>query len=380
MTDTQITGREPRLAVSSGTGQRRLSLRGVANMLNMLPPEAVAVDAAEAALRSDDFFVRYNAAKMLARRGDRDARVTMEKVLKDGSATSRASVARHLYGFSWFSAEPIIKIALRDEDARVREGAIYALCDLRELNAYKLIQEELEDEEDNVLQAAAWGLRDTQDSAAIPVLELVLNNAGDPDVRVKALEALGQSDTPEAKPIVRNAMNDPEPEVKYAATLSLLELSGESWLNELSGIIGRTKGETLRQVLRGFFHATNYLKIDVSQSAAADMLIDALETALLDEMPETREAVIWPLAWMRHQRTPSIIRRTYHMETDPKVKAHIVKVATSLMTVESGGTEESEQVSQELLNDALASDESEVRFAAEEIVNNRSRSAAMSSK
>ena len=240
--------------------------------------------------------------------------------------------------------------------------------------------EELEGEEDNVLQAAAWGLRDTQDSAAIPVLELVLNNAGDPDVRVKALEALGQSDTPEAKPIVRNAMNDPEPEVKYAATLSLLELSGESWLNELSGIIGRTKGETLRQVLRGFFHATNYLKIDVSQSAAADMLIDALETALLDEMPKTREAVIWPLAWMRHQRTPSIIRRTYHMETDPKVKAHIVKVATSLMTVESGGTEESEQVSQELLNDALASDESEVRFAAEEIVNNRSRSAAMSSK
>ena len=82
MTDTHITGREPRLAVSSGTGQRRLSLRGVANMLNMLPPEAVAVDAAEAALRSDDFFVRYNAAKMLARRGDRDARVTMEKVLR----------------------------------------------------------------------------------------------------------------------------------------------------------------------------------------------------------------------------------------------------------------------------------------------------------
>lgn len=380
MTQTQITGREPRLAVSSGTGQRRLSLRGVANMLNMLPPEAVAVEAAEAALRSDDFFVRYNSAKMLARRGDRDARLTMEKVLKDGSPTSRASVARHLYGFSWFSVEPILKVALADEDARVREGAIYALCDLRELNAYNLMLTELKDEEDNVLQAAAWGLRDTQDSAAIPVLELVLNTANDPDVRVKALEALGQSDTPEAKPIVREAMNDSEPEVKYAATLSLLELSGEKWLNELSGIIGRTKGETLRQVLRGFFHATNYLKIDVSQSQAADMLIDALETALLDEMPEAREAVIWPLAWMRHERTPIIIRRTYNMETDPKVKSHIVKVSTSLMTVESGGTEESEQVSQQILNDALASDEPEVRFAAEEVVNNRSRSTAMSSK
>lgn len=380
MTNQKITGREPRLAVTSGKGQRRLSLRGVATMLNMLPPEAVSMDAADAALRSDDFFVRFNAAKMLARRGDRDARVTMEKVLEDGQPTSRASVARHLYGFSWYSAEPLIRKALKDTDSRVREGAIYALCDLRELNAYKLMLDVLKGEEDNVLQAAAWGLRDTQDSAAIPVLELILDTAKDPDVRIKALEALGQSDTPEAKPIVREAMNDTEPDVKYAATLSLLELSGESWLSELSGIIGRTKGETLRQVLRGFFHATNYLKIDVSQSKAADLMIDALETALLDDMAEVREAVIWPLAWMRHERTPGIIRRTYNTEMDAKVKAHIIKVATSLMTLESGGTQESEETSQQILNDALSSNVPEVRFAAEEVMNNRSRSAAMSAK
>ncbi|MEL6270295.1 MAG: HEAT repeat domain-containing protein [Chloroflexota bacterium] len=377
---TKVTGREPRLAITGGRGQRRLSLRGVANMLNMLPPEAITMDAAEVALRSDDFFVRFNSARMLARRGDRDARVVMEKVLKDGEPTSRASVARHLYGFSWFSAEPIIKLALEDKDPRVREGAIYALCDLRELNAYKLMLDELKDEEDTVLQAAAWGLRDTQDSAAIPVLELILNTAKDPDVRVKALEALGQSDTPEAKPIVREAMNDPEPDVKYAATLSLLELSGESWLSELSGIIGRTKGETLHQVLRGFFHATNYLKIDVSHSKAADMMIDALETALLDDMPTVREAVIWPLAWMRHERTPGIINRTYMTEMDPKVKANIIKVATSLMTIESGGTEESDSISQKILNDALNSNTPEVRFAAEEVMNNRARSTAMANK
>jgi hypothetical protein len=377
---TNITGREPKLAVASGKGQRTLSLRGVANMLNMLPPEAITADAAEAALRSNDFFVRFNSAKMLARRSDRAARVVMERVLTDGEPTSRASVARHLYGFSWYSAEALIRKALEDKDARVREGAIYALCDLRELNAYKLMLDVLKDEEDTVLQAAAWGLRDTQDSAAIPVLELILNNAKDADVRVKALEALGQSDTPEAKPIVREAMNDAEPEVKYAATLSLLELAGAGWLSELSGIIGRTKGETLHQVLRGFFHATNYLKIDVANTGAADLMIDALETALLDDMPKVREAVIWPLAWMRHERTPSIIRRTYMSERDAKVKAHIIKVATSLMTVESGGNANSEAVSQELLNDALTSNMPEVRFAAEEITNNRARSAAMSGK
>ena len=379
MSESQITGREPRLANANQKGQRKLTLRGVATMLNMLPPEAISLEAAEVALRNDDFFVRYNAAKMLARRGDRDARMVMETLLKDGSPISRATVARHLYGFSWYSAEALLRRALQDTDSRVREGAIYALCDLRELNAYKLMVEVLQGEEDNVLQAAAWGLRDTQDSAAVPVLEVVLT-AKDPDVRAKALEALGANDTPEALPVVREAMNDPEPEVKYAATLSLLELAGEDWLSELSGIIGRTRGETLRQVLRGFFHATNYLKINVSQSTAAELMIDALETALLDDMKEVREAVIWPLAWMRHQRTPSIIRRTYNLEFDPYVKAHIIKVASSLMTIESGGTPESEAVSQELLADALQSNLAEVRFAAEEVIRNRARSSAMANK
>src|SRR5689334_20351084 len=134
-----ITGREPRLSTSYGShGERRLSLRRLATMLNALPPEAVSIEAAAEMLRNEEFFVRFNAAKMLGRRADRDARIVMQEVLNTGEAPSRASVARHLYGFSWFSAEPLIRQALKDTDHRVRECAIYALCDLRELNAYQL--------------------------------------------------------------------------------------------------------------------------------------------------------------------------------------------------------------------------------------------------
>src|SRR5690606_21804124 len=287
---TKTTGREPRLSVhtsSNGRGERKLSLRRLATMLNVLPAEAVSLDAAREMLKNEEFYVRYNAAKMLSRRGDREARLIMQEVLTTGEAPSRASVARHLYGFSWFSAEPLIRQALQDEDNRVREGAVYALCDLRELNAYQLLVEVLRDADDDLRIAAAGGARDCQDRAAVPVLEMVLK-AEDPEVRIKGLEALGANDTPEAMPVVREAMNDPDPEVKYAATLSLLELAGESWLRELSGIIGRTSGVTRQQVLRGFFHATNYLKIDVANTKAADLMIDALETALLDDMPEVR--------------------------------------------------------------------------------------------
>lgn len=360
---SQITGREPQLA--SGfleKGKRRLSLRRLGTMLNTLNPNSVSLEATREMVRSDDFFVRYNAAKLLGKRGDRDARLIIEDALQNAGPRSRASVARHLYGFTWFSAEPIIKTALKDEDARVREAAIYALCDMGDLNAYNLMIDVLEGEEDNVLEAAAFGLRDTQDSAAVPVLKQVLK-AKDPDVRIKGLEALGMSGVPEAMPVVREAMFDSEPPVKYAATLSLLELSGEGWLDELAGVIGRTTGETLKQVLLAFFHATNYLKIDVAQSNSAELMIDALETALLDDHTGVRMAATWPLAWMRHDRTPAILKKTYRLELDPEVKAHIVRVSAGLMSA----------ASEEILTDALDSEEAEVRKVARQIMTERER-------
>lgn len=380
MTTPTITGREPRLA--SGyvkKGERRLSLRRFATMLNMLPPEAVSLDALAAAVMSDEFFVRFNAAKMLSRRGDRDSRLIIEDTLKKGEAPSRASVARHLYGFSWFAAEPLIRIALKDTDYRVRESTIYALCDLREYNAYQLMIEVLKNEDDSVREAAAWGLRDCQDSAAVPVLEVVLQ-AKDPDVRIKALEALGANDTPEAMPVVRNAMNDPEPDVKYAAVLSLLELAGETWLQELSGIIGRTHGVTLQQVLKGFFHATNYLKIDVGKSKSADMMIDALETALLDDMPQVRLACIWPLAWMRHPRTPIVLRKTWNMETDSTVKAEIVRISNSLMVADTGADADAQKVAADILEQALKSTDPIIKTAADMVVLDKQEAAAVIKK
>jgi len=380
MTPTTISGREPRLSVGyAKKGEHRLSLRRFATMLNLLPPEAVSLDALAVAVHNEEFFVRFNAAKMLSRRADRDARLIIQDVLNSDDVPARASVTRHLYGFSWFAAEPLIKQALKDTDYRVRESAIYALCDLRELNAYKLMVDVLQNEDDNVREAAAWGLRDCQDSAAVPVLEAVLK-AKDADVRIKALEALGQNDTPEAMPVVRNAMNDPEPDVKYAATLSLLELAGEKWLQELSGIIGRTSGVTLQQVLRGFFHATNYLKIEVGKSQAADMMIDALETATLDEMPAVRQAVIWPLAWMRHKRTPGILKRSYNLEQNSDVKSEIVRIATSLMSDVAGADLENREVANFILQDALQSSDPKVKTAAEEVTRNREKMMAVAAR
>jgi HEAT repeat protein len=373
MTVSKITGREPSLSAGYiKKGERRLSLRRLGTMLNMLPPSAVSLDALSAAVNNEEFYVRYSAAKMLARRGDRDSRLIIQDTLKSGSIPSRASVARHLYGFSWFAAEPLIKQALEDQDYRVREAAMYALCDLREYNAYQLMISALQNEDDRVRDAAAFGLRDCQDPAAVPVLEVCLK-AEDPDVRIRALESLGANGNPEAMPVTRNMINDADPYVKYAAVLSLLELAGEGWLEELSGIIGRTSGVTLQQVLRGFFHATNYLKIDVGRSKAADLLIDALETAFLDDMPQVRLAVVWPLAWMNHERTPAILRKSYNLEDNSEVKAEIVRITGSLMAKDAGGSPEANQVADAILDDAKQSADELVKAAAEFVIANRLR-------
>jgi HEAT repeat protein len=349
-----ITGREPRLAYKKG--HYRLSLRGLGTMLNILPPESISLDAAEAALRNKDFYVRYNAARLLRRRGDRDARRIMEDALLNGDVPTRASVARELYGFSWYSAEPLLRQALQDEDVRVHECAVYALCDLRELRGYQLLVEVLPQENDHVKAAAAWGLHNCQDSEAVPVLQAALT-AADPDVRVKVLEALGANDTPEALPVVRGALDDPEPDVQYAATLSLVELQSEACFLEIARLIEHTTGSRRRQILRGFFHATNYLLLDVAATPTADIVLDALEQALLDPMPEARLAVIWLLAWIRHPRAPAILKRAYEVEPDGEVKAHIVKIAYNLMS----------EARDEILRDASHSSDAAVKEAAEQI-------------
>ncbi len=135
MTETETpnkpitNGREPHLSSSFGEkGMRRLSLRGLATMLNVLPAHAISIQVSEEALRSDTFYVRYNAAKKLAQRGDREARLLMQKLLTDGEPPTRASVARHLYGFTWFSGEPLISASpARFRYARARGGHLRAV-------------------------------------------------------------------------------------------------------------------------------------------------------------------------------------------------------------------------------------------------------------
>jgi HEAT repeat protein len=330
MTSKQsLTGREPCLSATYSSSERRLSLRGLATMLNVLPPESVSLAALAAALRSDDFYVRYTAAEMLGRRGDRDARLIVQEALANGPARLRASVARHLHRFSWFAAEPLLRQAMQDPDPRVHESAVYALCNLREPHAYQLLLELLPQEGDDARMAAAYGLVDAHDAGAVPVLAIALQ-AGEADVRAKALEALGSNGRHEAAAPVRDAIwHDPEPEVKYAAVLSLLELEAETSLPEIAAAILAHTGEARRQILRAFFHASNYLRLDVGRSNGVHDVLNALTAAIEDESAQVRLAAAWPLALMRHERAAAVLQQAYGQESSAAVRDSILEVTAS---------------------------------------------------
>jgi HEAT repeat protein len=340
----RLTRLEPRLvSYRMQPGQYRLSLRGLASMVNLLPPESISLEAAAAALHSTEFFVRYCAAELLSRRGDRDARMILEDALLHGPGTVRASAAHHLHRLSWFVAEPLLRQALQDPDPRVHVSAMYALCEVRSADGYQLMLEALPHESDQVRLAAVWGLWYNLDRKALPVIELVM---------------LGAIGVPLAIPIVRQALDDRDLDVKYAAALSLVELAREDCFDELASLIAGTAGAVRRCFLRGLFHAANYLQIDLAKSAAAEHVVDALEAAMHDESSEVRMAAALPLAWLRHERAAAALLEGYRRESDGETKAQLLHIGVSLASPAGAA----------MLAEALDSDETPVREAADYLV------------
>lgn len=325
----ESSGREPAILRAAAGEQRRLSLRGLGNLMTVLPPQAISLDAVAAALHSDEFYVRFAAAESLSRRGDRDARRILQETLTHGAAPQRASVAHHLHRFSWFAAGPMLRQALADPDPRVQESAIYSLCLLRGPDAYQLLLETLLNADDRLRLAAAWGLSRNPDPVSVPALALVLQ-AQETGIRVMALEALGETRSPAAIPVVRSVLDDPDLEVQYAAALSQIELEGEAGLPDLAWHIQSTGGARRAGLARALFHATNYLFMDVVNSPAFEPVLEALQAALQDDQPDARLAASMSLAWMHHPRPAAILDGAFRSEPDSETRSRLLMHAIHL--------------------------------------------------
>jgi HEAT repeat protein len=201
--------------------------------------------------------------------------------------------------------------------------------------AYSLAAEILQNASDALRLSAVWSLSSRPDPAAVPVLALALQ-AGNPEIRELALEVLGATEAPPAIPVVKTAISDPVPEVQYAAILSWVELARESCFSELAARIEQTHGWSRRWILRGLFHATNYMGVECGSAPDALVLIQALEHGLRDELPQTRLAAFLPLAWMRHPHADQALLAGFRREIDGDTQAHMLTAAVHLMSPAAG--------------------------------------------
>lgn len=346
----------PALAAAGSGGGYRLSLRNLASALNLLPASQVSDEALAAALRSSDSLVRFGAAEMLCKRGDREARLMMEDILAHGTPPQRASAVQHVYRFSWFTAEGLFKHALSDKDIRVREGAIFGLCKMRVPEAYRLALDMLRGPEasDVLRKAAIWGAFSRPDAGAVPMLAEIIA-AGTPEIREQALEVLGATGSAQAIAVARRAVDDADLTTKYAATFSWVELAGESCFIELADVIEATQGEARDTILRGFFHASNTIGLDASAAADVDQLVAACALALTDPLSQTRISAALPLSWIHRPLAQQALRDGFARETDANVRAHMLRIAVNLSSPLAG----------ELLAAALRDDDILVRQTGE---------------
>ena len=357
---SHITGREPaivKMVARSEKGTRRLSLNRLGSFIGLLAPDSVSIDALAEAIHGDDPTTRFNAARALAQRKDRESRHMMEHILKTGRVVAKASIARHLHELTWYAARPLAIIALNDRESRVRESAVYALCRFHERGAYELLAEKLDGDDDYVLAAAAYALRDTQNPGAVPILKHVMG-AIDPEVRMKGLEALSATIDNNAIPLVKQSLTDPDPDVQYAAVLTLLELIDAEAIPDLLDQLDNVSGKSFDAVLRGVFHATNYLKIDIESGSIGERFIRILEQGSCSEFSHTRHTVLHPLAWSKHPHAVQILLNMYEREVDQTVKAEAVHIVSSLMS----------DAADLMLEDAVHSDMPAVREAAERVL------------
>jgi len=110
----------------------------------------------------------------------------------------------------------------------------------------------------------------------------------------------------------------------------MLDLLAESALVPLAQAAQRRQGAAKAAILRGIFNATNYLGIQIAESANYDAILDALADALHDSEPDVRRTATWLAVWIRHPRAEALFEAAYRAERDPEVQAYMLYVAVNL--------------------------------------------------
>lgn len=173
-------------------------------------------------LRDDeDTGVRFQAAKTLAHFADSATVPDLLDGLRDVDMFVRVHVTDALIRIGLPAVEGLSE-ALRDENAAVRRAAAKALGKIRHVDGVKGLRVSLLDVDADVRRFAAQALGRIGDESAVDVLGEALR---DEDVRVRKAAAGALWDMGEvAVPVLRDALNDPNPQTTIIAAYTLTKM------------------------------------------------------------------------------------------------------------------------------------------------------------
>ena len=206
-----------------------------------------------------------------------------------------------------------LALLMKDEDARVRKGAVQGLAELVSDDAVHHLILALTDEDPDVRIAAADSLGESERKDALDALALAARDE-DPWVRCAALRSLGKVGGKQALPEIEAALDSSDGLLSLAALDALAGIEGEKSLNLIRRAAEGEDGDMVKSAM------------EILAQREDPWILDQGEALLRHPHWDVRNTAVRILAERRGATVVPLLRRTLEMENDELVRSRIVEV------------------------------------------------------
>ncbi|HET6976579.1 MAG TPA: HEAT repeat domain-containing protein [Pyrinomonadaceae bacterium] len=204
----------------------------------MTNTETVDLDILAAQLLSGpDLDFRIKAARGLVKIGSEAAFELLQKAMDDRDETFRARLVKVVARVDHPMATEILMKAFNDSDCYVRKSAVEAVPEVDHPAILRALVDCLRDEEINVRESAVIALEKCRDAdTVVDILSAALKDSHW-NVRRESVEVIARVGGSRAFELLRQALQDKDPEVRLTALVGLSDRADENVVDSVVGAL-----------------------------------------------------------------------------------------------------------------------------------------------